>query len=120
MSLVNIIVVKFTDAIARVLEQIKSGQEGGATFRVGVTTLFVASLPVVMSRAPTALSRGGCDCGALAASSIPQGVCSLHHGCSRPMGASSYCFSHGRRKVNQKHGKKDIIRQVKLLEVDAA
>ncbi len=24
--------------------------------------------------------------------SIPQGICSLHHGCSRSVGASSYCF----------------------------
>ncbi len=69
----------------------------GATFRSGVTTLFVASLPAVGSRAPTMLSWGGCDCRVVATSSIPQGVCSFHHSCSYPVGASSYRFSHGRR-----------------------
>jgi hypothetical protein len=44
--------------------------------------LFVASLPVVRSRAPSSLSLGGRDHSAVAASSIPQGICSLHHGCS--------------------------------------
>ncbi len=82
MSLVGVIVVKFTDAIARVLEQIKVRAGRGASFRVGDAALFVTSLPVVGSSAPTVLRQGGCDCWVVAVSSIPQGVCSLHHGCS--------------------------------------
>ncbi len=109
MSLKGVIIVKFTHAIARVLKQIKVWAGGGATFGVGVTGPFVASLPAARSRAPTVLCRGGCDREVVAASSIPPGVCSLHHGCSRLVGASSYCFSHGRRKADQKHGKKKII-----------
>jgi hypothetical protein len=55
-SLVGIIIVKFTDTIARVLKRIKIRARRVATFRVGVVALFVASLPAVRSRAPTALS----------------------------------------------------------------
>jgi hypothetical protein len=69
----------------------------GVTFRMGIAILFVTSLPAVGSREPTVLSQGSCDCGVMATSSIPQGVSSLHHGCSRCVGASSYRFSHGRR-----------------------
>ncbi len=75
----------------------------GATFGTGITAPFVASLPGARSRAPTALCRGGCDCLVVAALSIPQGVCSCL------MGASSYRFSHGRWKADQKHGMKKVI-----------
>jgi hypothetical protein len=105
----GVVVVKFVDAIARVLERIEVMAGRGATFRVGVAALFVASLLAVGSRASTALCQGGCNCWVVAASSIPQGVCSLHHGCSHLLGASSYRFSHGRRQANQKHGKEEII-----------
>ncbi len=71
MSLMGVIVVKFTDAIARVLKQEKIGAGRGATFRAGIASPFVTSLPAVGSRAPTMLSRGGCDCRVVAASSIP-------------------------------------------------
>ncbi len=71
MSLMGIVVVKFTDAIARVLKQIKIGAGRGATFGAGVAASFVTSLPAVGSRAPTTLSRGGCDCRVVAAPSIP-------------------------------------------------
>ncbi len=64
-------VVKFTDAIARVLNRIKIGAGRGATFGAGIATPFVASLPAVGSRAPTTLSRGGCNCRVVAAPSIP-------------------------------------------------
>ncbi len=97
MSPMGIVVVKFTDAIAKVLERMEIGAGRGATFGAGIAAPFVGSLPVVGSRAPTTLSRGGCDCGVVAASSIPEGVCSFHHSCSRPVGASSYRFAHGRR-----------------------
>jgi hypothetical protein len=70
-SPMGIEVVKFTDAIARVLKPIKIGAGRGVTFGAGVAAFFVASLPAVGSRAPTTLSRGGCDCGVVAASSIP-------------------------------------------------
>ncbi len=97
MSSMGIVVVKFPDAIARVLERIEIGAGRGVTFGAGVDAPFVASLPVVGSRAPTTLSQGGCDCRVVAASSIPEGVCSFHHSRSRPVGARSYRFSHGRR-----------------------
>ncbi len=97
MSLVGIVVVKFTDAIAMVLEGIKIRAGRAATFRTGVAALFVASLPAVGSRAPTALSRGDYDCGVVAALSIPQGVHSLHYGCGCHVVASSYHFWHGSR-----------------------
>jgi hypothetical protein len=67
----GVVVVKFTDAIARVLKRIEIGAGRGATFGAGVAAPFVGSLPAVGSRAPTTLSRGGCDCRVVAASSIP-------------------------------------------------
>jgi hypothetical protein len=75
----------------------------GTSLGAGITTPFVASLPAFGSGAPTSLCQGDCDCSVMAALSIPYGVCSLHHGCSRSVGASSYCFSHGWRKADQKH-----------------
>ncbi len=90
MSLMGLVVVKFADAIARVLEQIEVWAGGGATFGVGVTAPFVASPPVVKSRAPTSLSRGGRDLRIVATSSIPQGIRSLHHGRGCRVVASSY------------------------------
>jgi hypothetical protein len=81
----------------------------GGDFWAGVTAPFVASPPVVGSRAPTSLSRGGRDRGIMAASSIPQGICSLHHGRGCRVVASSYCFTHGRGKANKKHGQEKII-----------
>ncbi len=74
MSLMGVVVVKFSDAIARVLERIEIWAGGGPTFGAGVTAPFVASPPVVRSRAPTSLSRGGRDRRIVAASSIPQGI----------------------------------------------
>ncbi len=71
MSPMGIVVVKFTDAIVRVLKRMKIGAGRGATFGAGVAAPFVASLPIVGSRAPTTLSRGGCDCRVVAVSSIP-------------------------------------------------
>jgi hypothetical protein len=58
-SLEGVVIMKFTHAIARVLEGIKIRAGRGAAFGVGVTGPFVASLPVVRSRAPTLLSHGG-------------------------------------------------------------
>ncbi len=71
MSLVGVIVVKFTDAIARVLERRKVRAGRGASFRAGVAALFVTSLPVVGSSTPTVLCQGGCDYWVVAVSSIP-------------------------------------------------
>jgi hypothetical protein len=95
-SLVNVVIVKFTHAFARVLKGIKISVE---TFGAGVTTPFVASLPVVRSRAPILLSHGSRDCRVVATSSIPQGICSLHHGCSHLVVASSYRLMHGWRQA---------------------
>ncbi len=71
MSPMGIVVVKFTDAIARVLKRMKVGAGRGVTFGAGFAAPFVASLPVVGSRAPTMLGQGGCDCRVVAAPSIP-------------------------------------------------
>ncbi len=46
-SLIGVVVVKFADAIARVLEKIEIWAGGGATFGAGVAALFVASPPAV-------------------------------------------------------------------------
>jgi hypothetical protein len=72
---VGIVIMKFTHAIARVLKGIKIRAGRGVTFGAGVTAPFVASLPIVRSRAPTSLSHRGSDRRVVAASSIPQGIC---------------------------------------------
>jgi hypothetical protein len=105
----GVVVVKFTDGIARVLKGIEIWAGGGATFGVGVTAPFVASPPVVGSRAPTSLSCGGRDPRIVAASSIPQGIRGLHHGRGCRVVASSYCLTHGRGKANKEHGQEKII-----------
>jgi hypothetical protein len=81
MSPVGTVIMKFAHSIARVLKgmEIRAGR-GGETFEAGATAPFVTSPSAVGSRAPTSLSRGGRDCRVVAASSIPGGVCSLHHG----------------------------------------
>ncbi len=89
-GLMGVEVVKFADAIARVLEGIEIWAGGGATFGAGVAAPFVASPPAVRSRAPTSLSRGGRDRRIVAASSIPQGICGLHHGRGCRVVASYY------------------------------
>ncbi len=48
-SLMGVIIVKFTHAIARVLKGIKVCAGRGATFGAGVTAPFVASLPAARS-----------------------------------------------------------------------
>ncbi len=110
MSPIGVVIVKFAHPISRVLKRMKIwAGGGGATFGVGVTVPFVASPPVVGSRAPTSLSRGGRDRRVVATSSIPQGIRSLHHGCGCRVVASSYCLAHGRGKANKKHGQAKII-----------
>jgi hypothetical protein len=54
------------------LKRIKIRAGRGATLRAGIAALFVALLPIVRSKSPTALSRDSCDCGVVAAPSIPQ------------------------------------------------
>jgi hypothetical protein len=110
-SPVDIIIMKFAHAIARVLKsmEIWAGRGGKATFGAGVTAPFVTSPLAVGSRAPTLLSRGGCDCRVMAASSIPQGIRGLHHGRDCHVVASTYCFTHGWWQGNKKHGQKKII-----------
>jgi hypothetical protein len=102
-SPIGVVIVKFAHAIARVLKQMKIWAGGGATFGAGVTALFVASPPVVGSRAPTSLSCGGRDCRVIATSSIPQGIRGIHHG------RGCRVVPHGRGKVNNKHGQEKII-----------
>jgi hypothetical protein len=109
-SPIDVVVVKFTHAIARVLKRMKIWAGSRRLLGAGVTASFVASLPAAGSGYPASLCRGSCDCWVVAPPSIPEGVRSLHHGCSRFMGASSYCLSHGRWKANQKHCKKKVVR----------
>jgi hypothetical protein len=59
-SLMGVVIVKFTHAIAMVLKRIKVWAGRGGTFGAGVIGPFVASLPTARNRAPTALCRGGC------------------------------------------------------------
>jgi hypothetical protein len=79
---------------------------------MGTTTLLASPLPPIRSRAPTAVSRGSCDRGVMAAASIPQGNCDLNcrHGCLAVPG--TYRLSHGRRQSNEKHCKEQIIVRV--------
>ncbi len=50
-SPIGVVIVKFTHAIARVLEGVEIWAGWGATFGTGVTAPFVASLPTAGSRA---------------------------------------------------------------------
>ncbi len=102
-SLVGVVIVKFAHAIARVLERVEIGAGKGVTFGMGVAIPFVASLPTCGSSAHMSLSHGSRDCGVVATSSIPQGVCCFHHGRGCLVVASSYRFSHGRWQDNKKH-----------------
>jgi hypothetical protein len=111
-SPVDIVIMKFAHAIARVLKGRKSGREGGVvTFGAGITALFVASPPAVGSRAPTSLSRCGCDCRVMAVAtlSIPQGIRGLHHGRGCHVVASSDCLVHGWWQANKEHDQKKIV-----------
>jgi hypothetical protein len=101
-SLVGIVIMKLTHAIARVLKGIEIRAWWGATFGAGDMVLFVASLPVVRSRAPSSLSLGGRDHSAVAASSIPQGICSLHHGCSCLVVAPTVSRMDGGRRTRKR------------------
>ncbi len=103
MSLVGVVIMKFTNVIVRVFKGITIRAERGATFGAGVTA------PFVRSKYPTSLSRGSRNCRVVAASSIPQGVCSLHHGCSFRVVASSDRLTHGWRLANKEHCQEKII-----------
>ncbi len=70
-SPIGVIIVKFAHAIARVLEGMEIWTGRGATFGTGVTVPLVAFLPAAGSGAPASLCRGGCDCGIVAAPSVP-------------------------------------------------
>ncbi len=109
MSLVGVVIMKFAHATAKVLIGIKVRAGRGSTFGVGVTAPFVASFPVGRDRAPTLLSCGRRNDRVVAASSIPQGIRSLHHGCSSHVVASSYCLMHGWVQANKEHGEKKIV-----------
>ncbi len=89
--------MKLAHAIGRVLESVKSRAGKWATFGMGVAVPFVGRLPASGSRAPTSVSRGGCDRRVAAASSILQGV----RGSNRVRGSlvvsCAYRFSHGWR-----------------------
>jgi hypothetical protein len=89
-SLMGIVFVKFTHAIARVVEGVKIRAGRGATFGMGVAVLFVASLSTSGSRASTSLSRGGRDRKIVA-------ISSFHNSCGYPVVNCAYCLPHGRR-----------------------
>ncbi len=118
MSLMGVVIVKFTHTIARVLERVEIRAGRGVTFGAGIAGPLVALLPTVGSRASASLSHGSRNRRVGAASSIPQGVCSLHHGCSRPVVASSYRFTHGWRQANKEQSQKKDQCQEKHQEED--
>jgi hypothetical protein len=103
-SLMGIIIVKFSQAIAKVLKRIKVWAGGGVTFGVGITAPFVASLPASRSGAPTALYQGGCDRWVVS----PQA--SHRASAAFTMAAAvSWVPAPKGRKADQKHGKEKII-----------
>jgi hypothetical protein len=104
MSLMGVVIVKVGHAIARVLK----GIEIGATFGAGVTTLFVALLPAVRRGLLLRCVKAAATVGSWLPEH-PKGHLSLHHGCSRLVGASSFRFFHSRRQENQKHRNEQII-----------
>ncbi len=79
------------------------------TFGRGVAGPFVILLPASRSWASAVLGHGGGNRGAVAASSIPQGIRGSNHshGCLVVSGA--YHLPHGRRQANQKHCKEKVI-----------
>ncbi len=108
-SPIDVVIVKFAHAISRVLKRMKIWAGGGATFGAGDTAPFVTSPPVVGSRAPTLLSRGGRDRRILAASSIPQGIRGLYHGRGcRVVASSSVSRMEGGRRTRNMAKKRSL------------
>ncbi len=65
--------------------------------------------PYSRSWASAMMSRGGCDCGVVAALSIPQGIHGPNHSHGCLVVSSTNSFPHGRQQVNQKHCEKKIV-----------
>jgi hypothetical protein len=108
-SLVGVVIIKFAYAIARVLKRVEIWVGGGVTFGVGVTAPFVASSSTVGKGGPNSLCPGSRNRRVVAASRIPQGIRSLHHGRSCHVVASSYCLMHGWWQTHKKHAQKKIF-----------
>jgi hypothetical protein len=100
--------VKFSHAIGRVLKSVESRAGRWATFGMGIAVPFVACLPASGSRAPTSASCGGRNHRVVAASRVPQGVHGLNHVRGCLVVSCAYCFSHGGRQTNDKHGHEEI------------
>ncbi len=99
-----VVIVKLAHAIGRVLKRVEIRAGRWETFGMGVAVPFVAPLPASGSRAPTSVTRGGCNHRVVAALSIPQGVRGSNcvRGCL--VVPCAYRFSHRRRQANEKHG----------------
>ncbi len=95
--------MKLAHATGRVLKSVKSRAGRRATFGTGVAVPFVTRLLASGSRAPTSVSRGSRNHRVVAASSIPQGVCSSNRVHSCLVISCAYRFSHGGRQGNEKH-----------------
>ncbi len=100
--------MKLAHTISRVLKRVERRAGRWPTFGTGVAVPFVAHLPASGSRAPTSVSRGGRDHKVVAASSIPQGICSSNRVRGCLVVSCAYPCSYGRWQVNKKHGQKQI------------
>ncbi len=94
MSLVGVVILKFTHAIARVLERIEVWAGRGATFNA---SLLEAGLLL------------HCVEAAMTVGSWPPRASHRASAAFTTAAAVSYRFSHGRRKADQKHRKKKVI-----------
>ncbi len=89
-------IVKLTHNIVRVLKGIKIGTRRGMTSGTGIAVPVVVPLPATRGWTFAALSCGGCDRGAVAAASVPQGICGENHRRSRRVVGGAHRLPHGR------------------------
>jgi hypothetical protein len=96
--------------IARVLEIIEVGARRRMTFGMGVAVPFVI-ISTSRSWASTALSRGGCDCGVVAALGVSQGIRGSNHGNGCLVVSSTYSTASrmvGGRRIRNIERKKSL------------
>ncbi len=93
-----VVMVILAHAIAKVLktERKKSWLEGGDFLNGHHCSSCRPSPPPPQELGATAVSRGGCECGVVAAASVPQGICSRNHQLCCLVVSHSRCLPHGR------------------------
>jgi hypothetical protein len=100
--------MKLTHVIVRVWkEKIRAG--GRMTFGTGIAIPFVVLPPASRNWDSAMLSCGGCDCGVMAASSIPQGIRGSNHSHGCLLVSSTDHFPQGKQQADQKHCEKNIV-----------